>query len=248
MQSHFKHTKSAETNRCLATNPPCQAAPWGTAAAAVGAAPAQRGGAESQERLVHRSQSHSSTHPGPGDGSKANVRSTSVSRACDNRQSESTRPFYVLTSFAVPKGDPKRGTRPTNHLKVIFQSLKSKLFSGSPFSDPPFGGGESCASMGLTRSGSYFNGVNIRPNTGNSPGNVTRRMLDCEVLVCKIAEHHHHYHPEGLAYRGFRLNSVTFAVTEIVSRRWRCIKSLFPDSDERHAFALKDVCAGCPAR
>ena len=39
---------------------------------------------------------------------------------------------------------------------------------------------------------------------------------------------HHHQHPEGVVYRSFCLNSNTFAVSEIVSRRGWCIESLFP--------------------
>ena len=38
----------------------------------------------------------------------------------------------------------------------------------------------------------------------------------------------HHHHPEGVVYRCFCLNSSTFAVSEIVSRRWWCIESPFP--------------------
>ena len=37
-----------------------------------------------------------------------------------------------LLSHHPPKGDPKRGIRPTNHLKVTFRSLKSDHFSRSP--------------------------------------------------------------------------------------------------------------------
>ena len=40
------------------------------------------------------------------------------------------------------KGDPKRGIRPSNHLKTTFKSLLSYHLSGSPFSDPPLGDGE----------------------------------------------------------------------------------------------------------
>ena len=36
------------------------------------------------------------------------------------------------------------------------------------------------------------------------------------------------HHPEGVVYRSFCLNSSTFAASEIVSRRWWCIGSLFP--------------------
>ena len=36
-------------------------------------------------------------------------------------------------------------------------------------------------------------------------------------------------HSEGVAYGSFRLNSSTSAVSEIASRRWWCIKSLFPN-------------------
>ena len=39
--------------------------------------------------------------------------------------------------------------------------------------------------------------------------------------------HHHHHHPEGVVYRNFCLDSNTFAVSEIASRRW-CTESLFP--------------------
>ena len=41
-------------------------------------------------------------------------------------------------------------------------------------------------------------------------------------------QHHHHHHPEGVACRSFCLNSNTFAVSEMVSRRWLCVESLFP--------------------
>ena len=39
--------------------------------------------------------------------------------------------------------------------------------------------------------------------------------------------HHHHHHTEGVVYGSFCLNSSTFAVSGIASRRW-CIESLFP--------------------
>ena len=41
--------------------------------------------------------------------------------------------------------------------------------------------------------------------------------------------HHHHHHPEGMVYRNLCLNSSTLAVSEIASRRWWCIESVFPD-------------------
>ena len=40
--------------------------------------------------------------------------------------------------------------------------------------------------------------------------------------------HHHHHHPEVVMYRSFGLNSNTFAVSKVTSRRWWCIESLFP--------------------
>ena len=40
---------------------------------------------------------------------------------------------------------------------------------------------------------------------------------------------HHRIHPEGVVYRSLCLNSSTFAVSEIASRRWWCIEPLFPD-------------------
>ena len=42
---------------------------------------------------------------------------------------------------------------------------------------------------------------------------------------------HHRHHPEGVVYRSFRLNSNTFAVSDIASRRWWSIESLFPTTD-----------------
>ena len=39
---------------------------------------------------------------------------------------------------------------------------------------------------------------------------------------------HHHHHPEGVVYRGFRLNSGKVAVSKGTARRWWCIESLFP--------------------
>ena len=47
--------------------------------------------------------------------------------------------------------------------------------------------------------------------------------------------HHHHHHPEGVVYRSFCLNSSTFAVSEIASRRWWCIESLFPSAQHERA-------------
>ena len=43
----------------------------------------------------------------------------------------------------------------------------------------------------------------------------------------------HRHHPEGVVYRSFHLNSSTFAVSEVVSRRWWCIESLFLVSSRR---------------
>ena len=45
-------------------------------------------------------------------------------------------------SHRPPKGDQKRGIRPTNHVKATFKSLTSDLFAISPLSDPPLGDGE----------------------------------------------------------------------------------------------------------
>ena len=39
---------------------------------------------------------------------------------------------------------------------------------------------------GLARSGSYSRGGGIPECTGNSPGDSTRRILVCELLVCKL--------------------------------------------------------------
>ena len=44
----------------------------------------------------------------------------------------------------------------------------------------------SCVCMGPTPSGSYVQGAKS-PDTGNSPGNYTRRTLVCELLVCRMA-------------------------------------------------------------
>ena len=41
---------------------------------------------------------------------------------------------------------------------------------------------------------------------------------------------HHNHHPEGVVYRNFGLNSSTFAISEIASKRWWCIESLFPNA------------------
>ena len=38
----------------------------------------------------------------------------------------------------------------------------------------------------------------------------------------------HNHHREGVVHRSSCLNSSTFAVSEIASRRWWCIESLFP--------------------
>ena len=48
-------------------------------------------------------------------------------------------------------------------------------------------------------------------------------------------------HPEGVVYRSFCFNSSTVAVSEVVSRRWWCIESLFPIGHGAIAFcALPD--------
>ena len=39
----------------------------------------------------------------------------------------------------------------------------------------------------------------------------------------------HHHHPEGVVYRSVCLNSGTVAVSNITSRRWWCIESVFPN-------------------
>ena len=51
--------------------------------------------------------------------------------------------------------------------------------------------------------------------------------------------HHHHHHPEGVVYRSFCLNSSTFAVSQIASRRWWCIESLCPGIEKLRTKHLK---------
>ena len=57
--------------------------------------------------------------------------------------------------------------------------------------------------------------------------------------------HRRHHHPEGVVYRSFCLNSSTFAVSEIASRRWWCIAfplpRLLPDQGRR---GLGELVAG----
>ena len=48
-----------------------------------------------------------------------------------------------------------------------------------------------------------------------------------DTRIRKTDSIHHHY-PEGVVYRSSCLNSSTVAVSEIPSRRWWCIESLFP--------------------
>ena len=38
----------------------------------------------------------------------------------------------------------------------------------------------------------------------------------------------HHHHSEGVVHRSCCLNSSTFAVSKVTSRRWWCTESLFP--------------------
>ena len=45
----------------------------------------------------------------------------------------------------------------------------------------------SCLFLGLTRSGSYFARGETLPDTGNTPGNATRNILVCELLVSNTA-------------------------------------------------------------
>ena len=52
----------------------------------------------------------------------------------------------------------------------------------------------------------------------------------CVIRKSHFVHHHHHHHPGGVVYRSFCLNSNTFAVSEIASRRWWCIESLFPSA------------------
>ena len=48
--------------------------------------------------------------------------------------------------------------------------------------------------------------------------------------ACRKSDFAHHHLPEGVVHRSCCLNSSTFAVSEIVSRRWWCIESLLPES------------------
>ena len=44
-----------------------------------------------------------------------------------------------------------------------------------------------CIFAASPRSGSYFEGAQSPENTGAAPGNSTRRLLVCELLVCRVA-------------------------------------------------------------
>ena len=57
-----------------------------------------------------------------------------------------------------------------------------------------------------------------------------RRASDCcaSPIVFRKTDSIHNHHPEGVVYRSFCLNSSTFAVSGIASRRWWCMESRFP--------------------
>ena len=46
--------------------------------------------------------------------------------------------------------------------------------------------------------------------------------------ICRKTDSIHHHHPEGLCREAPCLNSSAVAVSEVASRRWWCIESLFP--------------------
>ena len=58
--------------------------------------------------------------------------------------------------------------------------------------------------------------------------------------IC-LYHHHHHHHREGAVYTSFCLGSSSFAATEIASRRWWCIESLFPDGHRAVKGALPSL-------
>ena len=81
--------------------------------------------------------------------------------------------------------------------------------------------------------------------SGHQPGDGDRKSGFIQQQQQHHHRRHHHHHrattttttttttQRGVVYRSFCLNSSTFVVSEIASRRWWYIESLFPGEDNR---------------
>ena len=88
-----------------------------------------------------------------------------------------------MESWLVSTSNDLQSSKPESpaHFSVLIE------FSGTCCTCGRFLVLTSCLHTGSTRSGSYFEGVKFSQNAGNALGISTRRVLVCELSVCKLA-------------------------------------------------------------